>query len=68
MWGVLRTAVVATLILILLHQIYNHLQTTLTVPRVADLVQRPEKKYADIDRILNTKKPELSTFLSELQR
>jgi len=68
MWGILRTAALSALILILLHQIYNHLKSTLTVPRVADFVNRPEKKYADIDRILNTKKPELSTFLSELQR
>ena len=69
MWGVLRTAVVATLILILLHQIYNHLQTTLTVPRVADLVQRPEKKYADIEAILkpNEMKSELDAFLSGLK-
>jgi len=68
MWGVVRTAILSALVLILMHQIYNHLQATLTVPRVADLVNRPEKKYADIDTILNAKKPELSTFLSELQR
>ena len=69
MWGVLRTAIVATLILILLHQIYNHLQATLTVPRVADLVQRPEKKYADIEAILNPAemKNELDAFLSGLK-
>jgi hypothetical protein len=69
MWGVLRTAIVATLILLLLHQIYNHLQATLTVPRVADLVQRPEKKYADIEAILNPTemKNELNAFLSGLK-
>jgi len=69
MWGVLRTAVVATLILMLLHQIYNHLQSTLTVPRVADLVQRSEKKYADIEAILNPNemKNELDAFLSGLK-
>jgi hypothetical protein len=69
MWGVLRTAVVATLILFLLHQIYNHLQSTLTVPRVADLVNRPEKKYADIEAILkpDEMKNELGAFLNGLK-
>jgi hypothetical protein len=69
MWGVLRTAVVATFILILLHQIYNHLQSTLTVPRVADLVNRPEKKYADIEAILkpDEMKNELGAFLNGLK-
>ena len=68
MWGVLRTALVATLILLLIHQIYNHLQSTLTVPLIADMVKRPEKKYADIDAILKPDmKSELSSFLSHLK-
>jgi len=69
LFGILRTAIISTLILFLLHQIYNHLQSTLTVPRVADLVQRPEKKYADIEAILNPapKHNELDAFLSNLK-
>jgi hypothetical protein len=69
MWGVIRTAAFSALILFLIHQIYNHLKTTLTVPRVADLVNRPEKKYADIEDILkpNEMKSELDAFLSGLK-
>ena len=53
MWGtVISTSIITLLILFLLHQTYNHLQATLTVPKVNDLVRRPEQKYNEIDRIL----------------
>ena len=53
MWGtVISTSIITLLILFLLHQTYNHLQATLTVPKVNDLVRRPEQKYHEIDRIL----------------
>jgi hypothetical protein len=49
---VLTTALATVLILFLLHQTYIHLQSTLTVPTVVDLVHRPAQKYEEIDRIL----------------
>jgi hypothetical protein len=53
MWGsVISTSIITLLILFLLHQTYNHLQATLTVPKVNDLVRRPEQKYHEIDKII----------------
>ena len=56
MWGnVLSTSIITLLIMVLLHQTYNHLQATLTVPKVSDLVRRPEEKYREINEILGQK-------------
>jgi hypothetical protein len=38
--------------MVLLHQTYNHLQATLTVPKVSDMVRRPEQKYKEINQII----------------
>ena len=67
--SVVATAVVTVIIMFLLHQTYIHLQSTLTVPKVADLVQRPAQKYSEIEKILNPappKKMELKQFLGAL--
>ena len=54
MWGtVVSTSIITLLIMVLLHQTYNHLQATLTVPKVSDLVRRPEQKYREISDILD---------------
>jgi hypothetical protein len=75
MWGsILSTSIITVLIMFLLHHTYIHLQATLTVPKVSDLVRRPEKKYAEIDTILQSPptappmKSELNDFLSHLRR
>ena len=54
MWGtVFSTSIITLLIMVLLHQTYNHLQATLTVPKISDLVQRPEQKYREINEIID---------------
>jgi hypothetical protein len=56
MWGtILSTSLITLLIMVLLHQTYNHLQATLTVPKVSDLVRRPEQKYREINEIIDNK-------------
>jgi hypothetical protein len=52
--------------MVLMHQTYNHLQSTLTVPKVSDLVKRPEQKYKEINKIIDTpfSSSSLSTSLS----
>ena len=80
MWGtVISTSIITLLIMVLLHQTYNHLQATLTVPKISDLVQRPEKKYKEINDIIETPvvsakpvntremKDELRSFLTRLR-
>ena len=56
MWGtVVSTGIITLIIMVLLHQTYNHLQATLTVPKVSDMVRRPEQKYKEINDILDLK-------------
>ena len=67
--SILSTMVITGLIMFLLHHTYIHLQATLTVPKVSDLVRRPGKKYEEIETILQAApmKKELSDFLSRLR-
>ena len=59
MWGtVISTTIITLLIMVLLHQTYNHLQATLTVPKISDLVRRPEQKYKEINEIIAQKSSE----------
>ena len=67
MWGnVLSTSIITLLIMVLLHQTYNHLQATLTVPKVSDLVRRPEQKYREINEILDQKTKVKADVVSEV--
>jgi hypothetical protein len=76
MWAVVTTGVVTLIIMVLLHSMYNHLQSTLTVPKVADLVHAPEQKYKEIDILIGKKeekpnkemKQELNAFLLSLRQ
>ena len=59
MWGtIISTSIITLLIMVLLHQTYNHLQATLTVPKISDLVRRPEQKYKEINDIIEKKTKE----------
>lgn len=62
MWGtVISTTIITLLIMVLLHQTYNHLQATLTVPKISDLVRRPEQKYKEINEIIAQKSSEIES-------
>ena len=70
MWSsLIGTSIISVLILVLMHYTYSHLQSTLTVRKVADLVRKPNEKYAEIDAILKTPdmKHELNDFLKSLR-
>ena len=69
MWGsVFATAITTLLLLVIAHQIYNHLVETLTVPKVNDMVRLPQEKYAEIEKLIQPPKGELKSFLSNLKR
>jgi len=42
------TTIISVVILALLHHIYSYLMHNLTVPRVHDMVSRPERRYKEI--------------------
>ena len=49
-WAI-QTTIISLVIIFLVHSIYTYLKETLTVPKVKDLVNKPNKKY---DEILST--------------
>ena len=51
---VVYTIVLSVVILTLLHHIYSYLMKNLTVPRVHDMITKPEQKYKEIYEKLQT--------------
>jgi len=65
---ILRTSILSVIILVILHLLYNHLQTTLTVPKVCNLAKKMERKNAEIDVLIHSEvKSELNDFLKQLK-
>ena len=51
-WAI-QTTVISLVIIFLVHSIYRYLKETLTVPKVKDLVNKPNEKYEEIYKIIN---------------
>ena len=47
---IIKVCICSFIIIILLHYLYNFLLATLTVPKVKDLVIKPQKQYENILR------------------
>ena len=45
---VTKTAVISLVLIILVHSLYIFLKTNLTIPKVKDLVNKPEMRYKEI--------------------
>ena len=52
---IVYTSILSIVILMLLHHIYSYLKKNLTIPRVHDMVSKPEKKYKEIYNKLQSK-------------
>jgi hypothetical protein len=51
---ILQTAVISIIFIFLVHHIFGYLKSTLTIPKIKDLVNSPTKKYQHIfDTISN---------------
>jgi hypothetical protein len=75
---ILQISVVSILFILLVHHLITYFKTTLTVPKIKDLVNKPSKKYEEMfsvmysnkEKEVNTKgttdmKSELKNFLKE---
>ena len=51
----IKTAFISLISIILIHYLYVFFKTNLTVPKIKDLVERPEKKYKEIYASLSSK-------------
>jgi len=71
----IRWILISLVLIILVHYLYSFFKTTLTVPKVRDLVNKPIEKYNEMLNITPQKeKPnkeemqvELQTFLQDLK-
>ena len=51
-WAI-QTTIISLVIILLVHSIYGYFKETLTVPKVKDLVNKPNEKYEEIYKIIN---------------
>ena len=45
---ILRQIIVSFLFIFTLHNIYNYFKTNLTVPKIKDLIKKPQQQYKDL--------------------
>ena len=65
MFWVVKVVAVSIMIIFLLHNLYIFFKETLTVPKMKDLVRRPQQKYDTLFRELQTQSMQHSESKSE---
>jgi len=67
---VTKTAVISLILIMLVHYLYIFLKTNLTIPKIKDLVNKPDIRYKEIyNTILKKNKTEENTEMkSELKK
>lgn len=53
LYWTIRTTILSTILILLVHHLINFFKSTLTVPKFKDLVNVPAQKYADIFNTIN---------------
>lgn len=59
---VIQITVVSLILIFIIHHLINFFKSTLTVPKIKDLVNNPNKKYDDIYNIISSKNNEQISF------
>ena len=77
---VIKHIIVSFLIIAIMHYLYDFFKTNLTIPKVKDLVNRPDEKYKEIYKSIHSEVPkekksnnismkdELKEYLSDLSK
>ena len=71
---IIQTTLISLVLIILMHYLFVFFKTTLTIPKVKDLVNKPTEKYNDIFKTINktelsdntNMKDELKNYLKDL--
>ena len=58
LFWIIKQVAISLVIIVLIHYLYIFLKNNLTVPKVKDLVNRPEQKYQEIYKSLNERSNE----------
>ena len=56
-FNIIYTAVVSIIIIFVIHNIFEYFKSTLTTPKVKDLINKPKSEYDRINRIINSDIP-----------
>ena len=56
-FSILKWIIISFTLIFLMHHLYQFLMNTLTVPKIKDLVNKPNEQYQDIFRILEKNQP-----------
>jgi hypothetical protein len=57
---ILRVSIMSLILIFLVHHLITFLTSTLTVPKIKDLVESPTKKYDNIFNIISHNVPEIN--------
>jgi hypothetical protein len=52
LWWIIQVTVISVLLIFLVHHLIDFFKTTLTVPKIKDLVKSPTRKYEDMYHII----------------
>ena len=68
--AVTKTAIISLVLIILIHSLYIFLKTNLTIPKIKDLVNKPDIGYKEIYQTIQTpeKKGNDNTMKNELKK
>tara|TARA_B100000941_G_C28074951_1_gene335931 strand:+ start:114 stop:530 length:417 start_codon:yes stop_codon:yes gene_type:complete len=71
--AICQTVFLSFIIIFLCHYLFYYLQASFTVPKVKDMINRPNEKYESIMKVVHSEstkqedmKNELNTFINEL--
>ena len=71
--GICQTVFLSFIIIFLCHYLFYYLQASFTVPKVKDMINRPNEKYESIMKVVHSEsskqedmKNELTSFINEI--
>jgi hypothetical protein len=62
----IQITIISIILIFLIHHLLNFFKSALTVPKIKDLVNMPNKKYENIFNVINNSSSKDFTTLSEL--
>lgn len=65
-FNIIYSVVVSIIIIFVIHNIFEYFKTTLTTPKVKDLINKPKSEYDRINRIINSSENASSTSINDL--
>ena len=53
-FNIIFSIIISIIIIFVVHNVFNYLKNTLTVPKVKDLINKPKTEYNKINNLINT--------------